>query len=174
MFLGVLMYSLWSNIRKKCSLIDNKDPIERIYFLFHKLENSSENINDDCEIRGMIRYHLSHACKNFNCFVNLGEENFYDSKKNKYCFSNKLNQGKTSFVKFIVKCVYEQELEDIKWNNIDLLLDYIEFYYMKLKNLFQVTILLIELEKKFLTPFQKLRLARLRRVMMEENRKLNE
>ncbi len=45
---------------------------------------------------------------------------------------------------------------------------------MKLKNLFEVTILLIELEKKFLTPFQKLRLTRLRRVMLEENRKLNE
>lgn len=104
----------------------------------------------------------------------MGEQNFYDSKKNKYCFSNKLNQGKTSFVKFIVKCIYEQELENIRWNNIDLLLDYIEFYYMKLKNLFEVTILLIELEKKFLTPFQKLRLTRLRRVMLEENRKLNE
>lgn len=45
---------------------------------------------------------------------------------------------------------------------------------MKLKNLFRVSILLVELEKKFLTPFQKIRLTRLRRVMMEENRKLNE
>lgn len=36
-FLAILMYCLWSNIRKKRSLIDNKDPIERIYFMFHKL-----------------------------------------------------------------------------------------------------------------------------------------
>lgn len=45
---------------------------------------------------------------------------------------------------------------------------------MKLKNLFQVCKLLVELEKKFLTPFQRLRLIRLRRVMLEENMKLNE
>ena len=45
---------------------------------------------------------------------------------------------------------------------------------MKLKNLFKVCLLLVELEKKFLTPFQKLRLTRLRRVMIEENRKINQ
>ena len=38
---------------------------------------------------------------------------------------------------------------------------------MKLKNLFKVTLLLTELEKRFLTPFQKLRLTRLRKVMRE-------
>lgn len=63
-FVACLMYSLWTNIKKKGSLNDNKDPITKIYFIFNKLENSSENISDDCEIRGIIRYHLSHACKN--------------------------------------------------------------------------------------------------------------
>lgn len=47
-FCAGLMYSLWTNIKKKGSLLDNKDPIKKIYFLFNKLENSSENINDDC------------------------------------------------------------------------------------------------------------------------------
>jgi hypothetical protein len=50
---------------------------------------------------------------------------FYDAKKNKFSYPEKLNQGKTSFTKFIVKCIYEQELENHKWDNTDLLIDYI-------------------------------------------------
>lgn len=172
--LCIMSYCVWTKIKKNGSSIKNMNPIKKIYFLFNKLENSSESINDDCEIRGIIRYHLNHLCPNENCFINQNKSTFYDSKKNSYCFVNKINQGKTSFVKLIAKCFYEQELESQKWNNTELLLDYIEFYFMKLKNLFKVSILLIELEKKFLTPFQRIRLVRLRRIMLEENRKLNE
>lgn len=40
-FVACMMYSLWTNIKKKGSLNDNKDPIKKIYFIFNKLENSS-------------------------------------------------------------------------------------------------------------------------------------
>ena len=46
--------------------------------------------------------------------------------------------------------------------------------YMKLKNVYKVSFLLRILEEKFLTPFQKLQLTRIKRVMLEENQHLNE
>lgn len=46
--------------------------------------------------------------------------------------------------------------------------------YMKLKNVYKVSFLLKVLEDKFLTPFQKLQLTRIKRVMIEENQHLNE
>lgn len=36
-FLVLLSYSLWTSIKKKGSLIDSKDPIKKIFFLFNKL-----------------------------------------------------------------------------------------------------------------------------------------
>lgn len=44
---------------------------------------------------------------------------------------------------------------------------------MKLKNVYRVTHLLVDLESRFLNPFQKIRLERLKRVMILENIKLN-
>lgn len=45
--------------------------------------------------------------------------------------------------------------------------------YMKLKNIFKVYFLLTILEGKYLSPFQKLQLIRIKRVMMEENEHIN-
>lgn len=70
LFLCFLSYCLWTNLKKKGTSLGATDPIKKIYFLFNKLENSSENINDDCEIRGIIRYHISHPCNNPSCFIN--------------------------------------------------------------------------------------------------------
>lgn len=44
---------------------------------------------------------------------------------------------------------------------------------MKLKNVFKVTHLINNLEAKYLTPFQKLKLERIKKTMKEENEKLN-
>ena len=45
---------------------------------------------------------------------------------------------------------------------------------MKLKNVYKVAFLLKNLDGKFLTPYEKLRLCRIKRVMTEENQHLNE
>lgn len=44
---------------------------------------------------------------------------------------------------------------------------------MKLKNIFKVTHLISNLEAKYITPFQRLRLERIKKTMREENEKLN-
>ncbi len=69
--------------------------------------------------------------------------------------------------KFYLKCLYEEQLNHDKWNSTDLVLDYIEFFYMKLKNVFKVTHLINNLEAKYLTPFQKLKLVRIKKTMKE-------
>jgi hypothetical protein len=47
-FLSFLSYSLSTRIKKNGTSINNKNSTKRNYFLFYKLENSSENVNDDC------------------------------------------------------------------------------------------------------------------------------
>lgn len=46
----------------------------------------------------------------------------YDSKKKKECSLDKINQGKTSLTKLLIKCLYEQKLDECNWNNTDLVL----------------------------------------------------
>ena len=60
-----------------------------------------------------------------NCYSNDPSRCYYDSKKNKLCFPEKLNQGKASFLKFYVKCLYEEELEYDQWKTAGLILEYI-------------------------------------------------
>ena len=106
------------------------------------------------------------GCRNPECIVNLKE--VYDSKKRKNCNVDKINQGKVSLIKYYVKCLYETRLEDDQ-ANIDLRIDYLEFYYLKLNNVFKVTKEIVELERKYLSPFQRLRVTRLKQYMKDES-----
>lgn len=85
-------------IKNDGSSMKNMNPINKIYYLFNELDYNYESINDNCMIKGIIRYHLDHPCHNENCFINQNKSIFYGSKKNSYCFVNKLNPDKTSFV----------------------------------------------------------------------------
>lgn len=67
-------------------------------------------------------------------------------------------------VKFYIKCLFEMALEENP-DDIELRLDFIEFYYLKLKNLYCVLRQIYELEKRLLGPLQRLRLNRLKKVI---------
>lgn len=86
--------------------LKSKNFKKKVFFIFNVLESASESVDDDCLIRGILRYHIKNACYNENCFINRNKT-IYDSKKNKDCFLDKINQGKTSLTKFYLKCLYE-------------------------------------------------------------------
>jgi hypothetical protein len=136
-----------------------------VYFLFNKFENCDFDEEDDCELRGILHYHFVSGCPNPKCVVNLRD--VYDSKKKKYCSILKIGLSRVSLVKFYIKCLYERALEEDP-ENIELRLDYIEFYYLKLKNLYSVLLEIEQLERRLLGPFQKLRLVRLKKIVREE------
>lgn len=69
-----------------------------------------------------------------------------------------------SLIKFYVKCLYERALREDP-DNIELRLDYTEFYYLKLKNIFCVLQQVVDLESRLLSPFQRLRLVRLKKLI---------
>lgn len=114
---------------------ENKSLKEKAFFLFNKFENCDNDEEDDCELRGVFFHHYVSGCENPKCVVNLKEA--YDSKKKKYCSILKIGQSRVSLVKFFVKCLYEEALREDP-ENIELRLDYVEFYFLKLKNLYSV------------------------------------
>ncbi len=59
----------------------------------------------------------------------------YDSKKKKKCYISKIAQGKASLVKFYIKCLYDSALGESEHDK-NLKIDFIEFNYLKLKNVF--------------------------------------
>ena len=78
-----------------------------------------------------------------------------------------IGKSRASLIKFLVKCIYEKALEEDP-QNIELQLDFVEFYYFKLKNIFCVLQRIEHLEKNLLSPFQRLRLSRLKKIIKEE------
>jgi hypothetical protein len=68
----------------------------------------------------------------------------YDSKKKKYCSISKIATSKVSLIKFYVKCLFESYLAEK--DDVDRMLDYLEFYYLKLKNVYFSIKLITQLE----------------------------
>ena len=52
------MYSYWTYLKDAGTDIKDTNLTKKIYFTYCKLDNSAEDINDDCEIRGILRHHL--------------------------------------------------------------------------------------------------------------------
>lgn len=155
---------------KKQSLIKSSltDLTTKIYFVLHHLECSATNIESDCLILGLIRAHIiAHNCLNPKCFIYTPADDLYDSKKRKIVNTNHIAGSLTGLTKFYLKCLYESAIIEHP-NDNELLLQYIEFMYLKLKNAFQAVLLLTKMENdgKTLTDFQQLRVNRLRKVII--------
>ena len=64
------MYSYWTYLKDIGTDIKDTNLTKKIYFTYCKLDNSAEDINDDCEMRGILRHHLQNQCLNVECIVN--------------------------------------------------------------------------------------------------------
>lgn len=111
LLLIAITFCNWSTLeqrRRMAACPDNRNLKEKIYFMFNKFEHCDVDEEDDCEIRGILHYHMVCECPNQRCFSNLKE--VYDSKKKKFCSINKIGAGRVSLVKFYVKCLFETAL----------------------------------------------------------------
>lgn len=119
-------------------------------------------------MRGIVKCHIDENCENPDCFT-IHEE-VYDSKSNKVCQLSKINQNKETFLKLYVKCLYEKSLAE---DNLSTKIDYTEFNYYMLKNTYKTLKLVEECERKFQFPYDRIRLARLKKCMLQDNKRLN-
>lgn len=104
-FVSFFCLSFTQSMKRNGIDVNQKNFKKKVFFVFNVLEGASESMDDDCLIRGIIRYHIKNPCSNNNCFINRNKP-IYDSKKNVQCALDKINQGKTSLTKFYIKCLY--------------------------------------------------------------------
>lgn len=61
LLLVAITFFNWSTLEKRrrvAACPDNKNLKEKIYFLFNKFEHCDVDEEDDCEIRGILHYHM--------------------------------------------------------------------------------------------------------------------
>jgi hypothetical protein len=75
------------------------------------------------------------------------------------------------FLKLYVKCLYEKNLE--KDTSVSNKIDYTEFYYYMLRNTYKALHLVYECDGKFQFPYDRIRIARLKKAILLENRRIN-
>lgn len=160
-FLGAI-----DRVRRRSNYPSCNDVRRKVFFSFNKYEMADEDEEVDCEVRGIMHEHYTRGCRNPACIANLRE--CYDSKKKKKCAITKIAQGKVSVIKFFVKCLYETALVEHP-DDAQLEIDYIEFYYLKLKNVFTTLLRVGRLEQRFLSFHQQLRLSRLKEHLTTES-----
>lgn len=166
--LSALSYTLFFYVREG-SLENNKKLRYAAYFIGDKISSFSSSIEDECQMRGMIKCHIDAGCTNSDCFT-LNED-VYDSKNNKICALSKINQNKEVFLKLYVKCLHELNLEHDQ--TVSSRIDYTEFYYYMLKNTYKSLHLVYKCDSAFQFPHDRIRLTRLKKAILMENRRLN-
>ena len=63
-FMSFFCFSVLQAMKRNGIDLKSKNFKKKVFFIFNVLESASESVDDDCLIRGILRYHIKNPCYN--------------------------------------------------------------------------------------------------------------